>query len=106
KTQVWALARHLGVPDVIVDKPASADLVQGQTDEGDFGISYERADAILNGLLNGYGAAELTRMGFTPSDIELVTRRLEGTHWKRRPPTAAVLSSTAIGVSYLRPVDY
>ena len=27
KTQVWALARHLGVPEVIVGKPASADLV-------------------------------------------------------------------------------
>ena len=54
KTQVWALARHLGVPEVIVAKPASADLVQGQTDEGDFGISYPRADAILHWLLLGY----------------------------------------------------
>jgi NAD+ synthetase len=49
KTQVWALARHLGVPDVIVSKPASADLIKGQTDEGDFGISYPRADAIRTG---------------------------------------------------------
>ncbi|HEV7839032.1 MAG TPA: NAD(+) synthase, partial [Gemmatimonadaceae bacterium] len=43
KTQVWQLARHLGVPEVIVDKPASADLIEGQTDEGDFGISYAEA---------------------------------------------------------------
>ena len=54
KTQVWALARHLGVPEVIVSKPASADLIQGQTDEGDFGISYPRADAILHWILLGY----------------------------------------------------
>ncbi|MGH2898335.1 MAG: NAD(+) synthase, partial [Solirubrobacteraceae bacterium] len=40
KTQVWALARHLAVPEVIVGKPPTADLVVGQTDEGDFGISY------------------------------------------------------------------
>ena len=53
KTQVWALARHLGVPDVIVSKPASADLIMGQTDEGDFGISYPRADAILHWILLG-----------------------------------------------------
>src|SRR5438874_1455966 len=33
KTQVWALAKELGVPEVIVSKPASADLVVGQTDE-------------------------------------------------------------------------
>lgn len=106
KTQVWALARHLGVPAPIVDKPASADLVQGQTDEGDFGISYERADAILNGLLNGYSGTELVEAGHTPADVAIVERRLHGTHWKRRPPTVAILSSTAIGVSYLRPVDY
>ena len=34
KTQVWDLARHLGVPDVIVDKPATADLVQGRERRG------------------------------------------------------------------------
>ena len=54
KTQVWALARHLGVPEVIVAKPASADLIMGQTDEGDFGITYPRADAILHWILLGY----------------------------------------------------
>ncbi|HST08538.1 MAG TPA: NAD+ synthase, partial [Gemmatimonadaceae bacterium] len=48
KTQVWQLARHLGVPEVIVGKPASADLIEGQTDEGDFGIRYAEADEILN----------------------------------------------------------
>jgi hypothetical protein len=35
-----------------------------------------------------------------------VCRRLESTHWKRRLPTVAILSPTAIGESYLRPVDY
>jgi NAD+ synthetase len=54
KTQVWALARHVGVPGVIVSKPASADLIMGQTDESDFGISYPRADAILHAILLGY----------------------------------------------------
>ena len=43
KTQVWNLARHLGVPDVIIDKPASADLVRGVHDEDELGISYHRA---------------------------------------------------------------
>ena len=53
KTQVWALARHVGVPEVIVTKPATADLIHGQTDEGDFGISYPKADRILYYLLRG-----------------------------------------------------
>ncbi len=42
KTQIWALAREVGVPEVIVTKPATADLITGQTDEGDFGVSYSR----------------------------------------------------------------
>ena len=106
KTQVWQLARHLGVPTTIVEKPATADLVQGQTDEGDFGISYEKADRILQWLLSGYAPAELVARGFDEAEVELVRRRLEGTHWKRRLPTVAMVSPTAIGESYLRPVDY
>jgi NAD+ synthetase len=106
KTQVWALARHLGVPDVIVTKPASADLITGQTDEGDFGISYAKADRILNWLLSGYSAEDLIARGFDAAEVTLVRRRLESTHWKRRLPTVAMLSPTAIGESYLRPVDY
>jgi NAD+ synthase (glutamine-hydrolysing) len=106
KTQVWALARHLGVPDVIVSKPASADLIKGQTDEGDFGISYPRADAILHWILLGYKAPEIMALGFSEEEVELVRKRLDSTHWKRRLPTVAMLSATAIGEYYLRPVDY
>jgi NAD+ synthase (glutamine-hydrolysing) len=106
KTQVWALAKHLGVPDVIVAKPASADLIKGQTDEGDFGISYHRADAILHWILLGYKAPEIAALGFQEDEIKLVRERLDSTHWKRRLPTVAMLSGTAIGEYYLRPVDY
>jgi NAD+ synthase (glutamine-hydrolysing) len=106
KTQVWVLARHLGVPDVIVSKPASADLIKGQTDEGDFGISYPRADAILHWILLGYRSPEIAALGFDEAEIKLVRQRLDSTHWKRRLPTVAMLSGTAIGEYYLRPVDY
>ena len=106
KTQVWQLARHLGVPDPIVDKPPTADLVVGQTDERDFGVSYAVADELLNWMLSGYSPAELIERGFDASQVELVQARVASTHWKRRLPTVAMISSTAIGESYLRPVDY
>ena len=106
KTQLWTLARYLGVPAEIIDKPASADLVSGQTDEADFGISYAKADVILNWLLNGYTAAELAGRGFDAAEVEIVRKRLDGTHWKRKLPTVAMISGAAIGESYLRPVDY
>jgi NAD+ synthase len=106
KTQVWALARYLGVPDEIVEKPATADLVKGVTDEDEIGVSYHDADPILHWLVRGYDVASLERAGFDPKALEVVRRRLDSTHWKRELPTVAVLSSSAIGSFYLRPVDY
>jgi NAD+ synthetase len=106
KSQVRALARALAVPQSIIDKPASADLIAGQTDEGDFGITYDRADPILELLLRGHDDAEIASAGFTAEEIALVRKRLDGTHWKRRMPSVAMVSQTAIGEYYLRPLDY
>ena len=106
KTQVWALARYLGVPREIVDKAPSADLEANQTDEGDLGVSYAVADAILNLILLGYDDARIEQRGFLKEEVQLVRTRLEGTHWKRHLPTTALVSNTAINEFYLRPVDY
>jgi NAD+ synthase len=106
KTQVWALARHLGVPERVVGKPPSADLEANQTDETDLGITYLQADRILALMLAGYGDARIVARGFAEDEVRLVRRRVEGTHWKRHLPTTAMLSNTAINEFYLRPVDY
>jgi len=106
KTQVWELARYLGVPSRIVEKAPSADLEANQTDEGDLGISYRRADAVLAQILVGYSDSQLIERGFPASDVLLVRKRVEGTHWKRHLPTTAMLSNTAINEFYLRPVDF
>lgn len=106
KTQIWQLARHLGVPAAIIDKPATADLIRGQTDEEDLGITYARADRILQLALMGYREEDIMERGFTPTDVALVMRRVNSTHWKRHLPTTAVVSTTAINEFYLRPVDF
>lgn len=106
KTQVWALARYLGVPAKLVDKAPSADLEADQTDEGDLGITYARADAILAQLLLGYSDEQLVARGFDRDDVALVRRRVDSTHWKRHLPTTAMLTNTAINEFYLRPVDF
>jgi len=106
KVQVWELARRLGVPSEIVEKAPSADLVVGQTDEGELGISYQKADPILAYLLMGYPPETLVREGFAPEEVRLVHHRVASTHWKRHLPTTAMLTNTAINEFYLRPVDY
>ncbi|PYP55752.1 MAG: NAD+ synthase [Gemmatimonadetes bacterium] len=106
KTQVRALARHVGVPEVILGKPPTPDLVPGQTTEGDYGISYDKVDRILYYLIRGMKSEDIVARGFTREEVDKVERRLDSTHWKRRLPTVAVMSQTAIGEFYLRPVDY
>jgi NAD+ synthase len=44
KAQVRDLARHLGIPEVIIDKPPSAGLWAGQTDEQEMGLTYDQLD--------------------------------------------------------------
>ncbi|WP_337845355.1 NAD+ synthase [Thermus sp.] len=106
KTQVWALARHLGVPEVVVEKAPTADLEPGQTDEADLGLRYLRADVILEHYLKGYPDAYILGLGFTEEELGRVKERVNRTHWKRALPTVALLSPTAIGEFYLRPLDY
>ncbi|NNF26987.1 MAG: NAD(+) synthase [Gemmatimonadetes bacterium] len=106
KTQVWQLARHLGVPDIIVDKPASADLIRGVHDEDELGVSYHEADPVLYWFLRGLTPEDVVAGGFPRPQVETVWQRLSSTHWKRELPTVAMISDTAIGEAYLRPVDY
>jgi NAD+ synthetase len=106
KTQVWELARYLGVPQGLIDKAPSADLEADQTDEGDLGITYYKADGILTLMLGGFPDKRIVEAGFAPEEVALVRKRVDGTHWKRHLPTTAMVSATAINEFYLRPVDF
>lgn len=106
KTQVYQLAHHLGIPEALVSKPPSADLVAGQTDEADYGVGYAEIDVVLNAMVHGYSKEQVLEQGITEEHFNLIEKRLSGTHWKRRTATVAMLSDSAIGEYYLRPVDY
>ena len=47
KTQIRQLSRAMGIPQPIIDKPPSADLWTGQTDEGELGFTYDTVDKML-----------------------------------------------------------
>jgi NAD+ synthase len=53
KTQVWELARELGVPQEVVERPPTAGLWPGQTDEGEMGITYRELDRVLAAIEAG-----------------------------------------------------
>ncbi len=109
KTQVRRLAAHLGVPQPIIDKPPSADLWAGQTDEGELGLTYAEADRLLVLLVDErYTPAEAIDAGFDAKRVERVWRMVRVSHFKRRGPIIAKLSSRTIGVdfNYLRDWGY
>lgn len=83
KTQVWQLAEHLGVPEAIVAKDPSAGLEPGQTDEGDFGLSYATADLVLAHLEAGFDDAAVRALGVAQEEIDAVRQRVRASHRKR-----------------------
>ncbi len=69
KTQVYQLAKHLGVSDAIIGQSPTAGLWQGQTDEGEFGFSYEEADNVLYLATEKHmSAEEITKQGFANAE--------------------------------------
>lgn len=48
KTQIYQLAKHLGIPQAIINQEPTAGLWAGQTDEKEFGFSYKEADTVLH----------------------------------------------------------
>jgi NAD+ synthase len=93
KTQVRSLARYLGVPAEIIEKPPSADLWEGQTDEGELGFAYEEVDRLLYLLVDKrMGIPELEKEGYNIELVERVIEIMNNSEYKRRPPTIARLS--------------
>jgi len=88
KCQVRQIATCLGVPDDVVRKPPSADLWQGQTDEGELGFSYDEVDWLLFNMDEGKDDAALAAMGFAPDFIARVRTLVRRSEFKRRMPRA------------------
>jgi len=87
KTQVRQLATHLGVPARIIEKPPSADLWQGQTDEGEMGVTYEEVDRLLHNLLDlGMSDAALGSEGISTAFIVKVRSMIDASSFKRCMP--------------------
>jgi NAD+ synthase len=75
KTQVYKLAEYLGVPDVLLNQTPTAGLWQGQTDEGQFGFTYEEADQVLFlHLEKKQSADEIEKQGFKNTKAILAWR--------------------------------
>jgi NAD+ synthase len=101
KRQVYVLSERLGVPRAILDRPPSADLWEGQTDEQDLGASYDALDALLHRMVDRrYGRASLLEAGFAAEFIDAIAERVRRSHYKRRPPLIAKLANRTINLDW------
>lgn len=88
KHQVRDLARGIGVPQRIIDRPPSAGLWAGQTDEEEMGITYEELDAILETIERGGDTS-----GFAPERVQQVQSMVTRSAHKRSMPPIFELST-------------
>lgn len=97
KTQVRELARYLEVPQVIIDKAPTADLWDGQTDEGELGFTYAEVDQLLYRMIDlRWSPAELAAAGFQWELINRILQMVRDSQYKRRLPLIAKVSQRSI----------
>lgn len=102
KTQARQLARDMNIPAPIIDKPPSADLWQGQTDENELGFTYDEVDKLLYLLVDQrYLPEECVEAGFDKSFVDKVVMRIRRNQFKRMMPIIAKISNRTIGYDFL-----
>jgi len=107
KTQLRELAVLLGVPDVIVRKPPTADLWVGQTDEQELGFTYAQADLILYHMIDRRLRPDaLVAAGFDAKLVHGIRERVRRSHFKRVMPLIAKVSLRTVGHDFLYPRDW
>jgi len=102
KTQVRQLSQALNIPAPIIDKPPSADLWAGQTDENELGFTYEEVDQLLYLIVDQrYSPQEAVQAGFDEKFVNAVATRVRRNQFKRMQPPIAKVSNRTIGYDFL-----
>ncbi|MDK9701044.1 MAG: NAD+ synthase [bacterium] len=102
KCQIVALAKQLNLPPVIWEKPPTADLWDGQTDENELGFSYDDADRYLYHRVDlRLSMDELIQSGFPAAIAKSIERRIATSHYKRVSPPIAKIQNRSVGTDFL-----
>ncbi|MCL4532657.1 MAG: NAD+ synthase [Deltaproteobacteria bacterium] len=101
KTQIYQLAEHLGIPKTIINKPPSADLWEGQSDESELGFTYKTADDIMYLLIDKmYKPEVVISLGFEENIVNNIYERIKKSQYKRRMPLIAKVSERTINIDF------
>lgn len=106
KTEVFDLARYLGVPGSIIDKPPSADLWAGQSDEAEIGYPYTDLDRVLKRYVEErHTRDEMIASGENPQLVDMIVNRIYKNQFKRKMPLIAKLTSRTVNHDFNYPRD-
>lgn len=106
KTEVFDLARYLGVPESIISKPPSADLWEGQSDENEIGYPYCDLDRVLKRYVEErHTSEEMIESGENPELVGMIIKRIYQNQFKRRMPIIAKLTSRTLNHDFNYPRD-
>ena len=106
KTEVFDLAREIGVPDSIVSKAPSADLWEGQSDENELGYTYAQLDGVLKRYVEQRASKdEIVSDGYESELVDMVISKIYFNQFKRRMPLIAKLTSRSINHDFNYPRD-
>jgi NAD+ synthase len=106
KTQVRTLARHMGIPQEIVEKPPSPALWPNQLAEDELGMKYEQLDLVLYGLERFMKPEEIaSQLKIEECLVEKIKKRWLAAEHKRRLLLTAKLEYRTIGTDFRLPRD-
>ncbi len=106
KSEIFEFARYLEIPDSIINKPPSADLWEGQSDEEEIGYTYEVLDAVLKKYVEERSSRqELLNQGFDSELVDMIIPRIYKNQFKRKMPIIAKVTSRTINHDFNYPRD-
>ncbi|QSZ42083.1 NAD+ synthase [Sulfurimonas aquatica] len=106
KSEVFELARYLGVSKSIIKKPPSADLWDGQSDEADLGYTYAQLDSAMKLYVEDrLSRDEIVAKGVEAKMLDMIISRIFRNHFKRKMPVIAKLTSRTLNHDFNYPRD-
>ena len=106
KSEVFELAKYLGVSSSIITKPPSADLWDGQSDEADLGYTYAQLDEVMKLYVEERLSRDtIVSKGFDAKMTDMIIERIFRNHFKRKMPVIAKLTSRTVNHDFNYPRD-
>jgi NAD+ synthase len=101
KTEVYELAAMLGLPEAVRQRPPTAGLWEGQTDEGELGLPYAQLDQVLYGLERLRTEDEIAEgTGLPLARVREVAERVTRGRHKRRMAPVAKIGLRTVGLDW------